>query len=112
MVAVEDNATVMKAGPEALLGSGGDGGGGRSSGRCVTVSSYLEAVGVLACHKAGINPVCLTPEEAPIRQMPPIPVALEGKVAAAAVVREEGTEKDSRSDVAVQSQKSRSAVAA
>lgn len=87
LVAVEDNASVMKAGPGALLGSSnGSGSGGlRSSNRYMTVSSYLEAVGVLACHKAGVNPVCLTPEEAPIRQMPPTPaVALEAAAAAAA----------------------------
>ncbi len=56
----------MKAGAEALLGRDG----GRSA-RCVKVSSYLEAVGVLACHKAGVNPACLTPDVPGIRQMAP-----------------------------------------
>jgi len=68
LIAVEDNSTVMNAGAEALLGSGGGRYGGRS-GRCVTVSSYLEAVGVLACHKAGVNLACLTPDVPSIRQM-------------------------------------------
>jgi len=71
LIAVEDNSTVMNAGAEALLGSGGGRYGGRS-GRCVTVSSYLEAVGVLACHKAGVNLACLTPDVPSIRQMAPM----------------------------------------
>ncbi|CAN0533732.1 unnamed protein product, partial [Ectocarpus sp. 12 AP-2014] len=79
LIAVEDNATVMKADAGALLGSSSS-----VSDRCVTVSSYLEAVGVLACHKAGVNPTCLTPEVPAIRRMPPAPAAAtEGDVAAA-----------------------------
>ncbi|CAM9784634.1 unnamed protein product [Scytosiphon promiscuus] len=68
LVAVEDNATVMDARAGALLG------GTSGSDRCVTVSSYLEAVGVLACHKAGVNPACLTPDVPAIREMPPKPM--------------------------------------
>ncbi|CAM9600977.1 unnamed protein product, partial [Ectocarpus sp. 6 AP-2014] len=81
LIAVEDNATVMKAGARALLGSSGS---NSVSDRYVTVSSYLEAVGVLACHKAGVNPTCLTPELPAIRRLPPAPAAAtEGDVAAA-----------------------------
>lgn len=88
LVAVEDNTTVMNARAGALL----DGTSG--SGRCVTVSSYLEAVGVLACHKAGVNPACLTPDVPAIREMPPKPVTAEdadvGGAGGAADVGEEG----------------------
>lgn len=81
LIAVEDNATVMKAHAGALLGGSSS---SSVSDRCMTVSSYLEAVGVLACHKAGVNPTCLTPEVPAIRRMPPAPAAAtEGDVAAA-----------------------------
>lgn len=40
-----------------------------SASRCVTVSSYLEAVGVLAAHKAGVNPACLTTDVPAVRRM-------------------------------------------
>lgn len=72
LIAVEDNTTVMRAAPGALLGDGA------SSERCVTVSSYLEAVGVLAAHKAGVNPACLTTDVPAIRQMLPVEGAGEG----------------------------------
>lgn len=42
-----------------------------TAGRCVTVASYLEAVGLLAAHKAGVNPACLTANIPPIRKLPP-----------------------------------------
>lgn len=71
---------MMKAGAGALLGSSS--GSSSFSDRCVTVSSYLEAVGVLACHKSGVNPTCLTPEVPAIRRMPPA-AATEGDVAVA-----------------------------
>lgn len=67
LVAVDDNSTVMKAGAGALLGDSG------SSERCVTVSSYLEAVGVLAAHKSGVNPACLTTNVPAVREMLPLP---------------------------------------
>ena len=31
--------------------------------------SYMEAIGLLAAHKAGVNPACLTPTIAPIRDL-------------------------------------------
>ncbi|KAG5189307.1 hypothetical protein JKP88DRAFT_22068, partial [Tribonema minus] len=58
LVGVEDNATVMRASGADL----------RMHGH-VTVRSYLEAVGLLAAHKAGINPACLTPDVPPIRRL-------------------------------------------
>ena len=93
---------MMKAGAEALIG----GGGSSSLDRCVSVSSYLEAVGVLACHKAGVNPACLTPRVPAIRQMAPLPAAKEGTASAAA------PEVDSSRDsgVAVHSQELRALV--
>ena len=33
------------------------------------VRSYMEALGLLAAHKAGVNPACLTPEITPIRDL-------------------------------------------
>ena len=33
------------------------------------VRSYMEALGLIAAHKAGINPACLTPEITPIRDL-------------------------------------------
>ena len=35
----------------------------------VLVRSYMEALGLIAAHKAGINPACLTPEITPIRDL-------------------------------------------
>lgn len=74
LVAVEDNTTVMKAEAKTLLGRGS------STSRCVTVSSYLEAVGVLAAHRAGVNPACLTAHVPSIRKMStgPSPTSSEG----------------------------------
>lgn len=72
LVAVEDNTTVMKAEAKTLLGRGS------STSRCVTVSSYLEAVGVLAAHRAGVNPACLTAHVPSIRQMPKGPLSTSG----------------------------------
>lgn len=56
----------MRASAKALLG------GGAGSDRCVTVSSYLEAVGVLVAHKAGVNPACLTADVTTVREMSPM----------------------------------------
>eukprot|EP00904_Undaria_pinnatifida_P007386 jgi/Undpi1/3778/HiC_scaffold_16.g07147.m1 len=72
LIAVEDNETVMKAGAGALLG------GSKSADRCVTVSSYLEALGVVAAHKAGVNPACLTTDMPAIKKMLPLEAAREG----------------------------------
>ncbi len=38
-------------------------------GRVVRVRSYLEAMGFLAAHKAGLNPGALTPTVASIREL-------------------------------------------
>lgn len=68
MQAVEENETAMKAFPEELLlgaskrGLAGDHG-------IVRVRSYLEAMGLLAAHKAGINPQALTPQSPRLRQL-------------------------------------------
>lgn len=74
LVAVEDNSTVMKAEAKTLLGRGS------STSRYVTVSSYLEAVGVLAAHRAGVNPACLTAQVPTIRQMPTNRSSTSGEV--------------------------------
>lgn len=66
LIAVEENTTVMRAKAGDLLGNG------KGAGRWVTVSSYLEAVGVLVAHKAGVNPACLTTHVSPARKMPSI----------------------------------------
>jgi hypothetical protein len=58
--AVEENTCAMKATAEALkLGREG----------VVVVSSYLEALGVMAAHKAGINPAALTAQISPVRRL-------------------------------------------
>ena len=33
------------------------------------VRSYMEALGLIAAHKAGVNPACLTPEITPMREL-------------------------------------------
>ena len=38
-------------------------------GRIVRVRSYLEAMGFLAAHKAGLNPGALTPHVSSIREL-------------------------------------------
>ena len=35
----------------------------------VLVRSYMEALGLIAAHKAGINPACLTTDVASIREL-------------------------------------------
>jgi Protein of unknown function (DUF3326) len=57
IIAVEENTTRMQVPPEAI---------GISA---VRVRSYLEAIGVLAAHKAGINPALLQPKIHPLRQI-------------------------------------------
>jgi hypothetical protein len=62
--AVEENSTEMKAFPDRLFPC-------RlwEQGRIVRVRSYLEAMGFLAAHKAGLNPGALTPNVASIREL-------------------------------------------
>ncbi len=55
MVAVEDNHTRMRVPPEAL------------GIPAVRVSSYLEAAGMIAAHRAGVNPPALRATIAPIQ---------------------------------------------
>ncbi len=50
IVAVEDNQTRMQVPPEVL------------GIRALRVTSYLEALGVLVAHRAGLNPLALRPE--------------------------------------------------
>jgi len=57
VVGVEENTCAMAVSPERL-------GGG-----VVRVRSYMEAIGLLAAHKAGVNPACLTPTVAPIADL-------------------------------------------
>ena len=100
----------MKAGANALLGSNSSSSSSSSSlDRCVSVSSYLEAVGILACHKAGVNPACLTPDVAAIHQMAALPAASESVAndAASGVV---GVVEGSSRDAAAHSQELRSLV--
>lgn len=62
--AVEENTTEMQAFPERLFPP-------RlwEEGRIVRVRSYLEAMGFVAAHKAGLNPGALTPNVGAIRQL-------------------------------------------
>ncbi|MBW4440573.1 MAG: DUF3326 domain-containing protein [Plectolyngbya sp. WJT66-NPBG17] len=55
IIAVEENQTTLQVRSEAL--------GIRST----IVKSYLEAIGVLICDRAGINPAALSPEISPIQ---------------------------------------------
>ena len=64
LIVVEDNESAMDATPEVIGLGQGEGGG---PCRVVEVSSYLEAVGVLAAHKAGIGPLTLTPKSSKLR---------------------------------------------
>jgi hypothetical protein len=50
IITVEENKTVIKVSPEPL------------GIKSIRVNSYLEAVGVLVAHKAGINPAALRPK--------------------------------------------------
>lgn len=55
MLAVEENHTTMQV-PPALMGIA-----------ALRVTSYLEAVGVLAAHRAGVHPMTLRPAIAPLQ---------------------------------------------
>ena len=57
-VAVEENTSCLDVSPEALNADG-----------IITVRSYMEALGLLAAHKAGVNPACLTADIASIRDL-------------------------------------------
>lgn len=58
VVAVEENACALEVTAERLRMDG-----------VVVVRSYMEALGLLAAHKAGVNPACLTPHITPIREL-------------------------------------------
>ena len=58
VLAVEENTCALEVRADALQMEG-----------VVLVRSYMEALGLIAAHKAGINPACLTPEITPIRDL-------------------------------------------
>ncbi|TFI55529.1 DUF3326 domain-containing protein [Mastigocladus laminosus UU774] len=55
IVTVRENHTLLQVPPQPL------------GIKSIEVNSYLEAVGVLVAHKAGINPYALTPDISPLR---------------------------------------------
>ncbi|PMB17313.1 hypothetical protein CEN47_26135, partial [Fischerella thermalis CCMEE 5319] len=55
IVTVQENHTLLRVPPQPL------------GIKSVEVNSYLEAVGVLVAHKAGINPYALNPEISQLR---------------------------------------------
>ncbi|WP_242057044.1 MULTISPECIES: DUF3326 domain-containing protein [Oscillatoriales] len=57
IICVEENQTQMQVPPESL------------GIEALRVHSYLEAVGVLVAHRAGINPSALSPDLSPIRSV-------------------------------------------
>lgn len=59
IVAVEENESAMDVQPESVGGHG----------RIVRVRSYMEAIGLVAAHRTGINPACLTPTIVPMRDL-------------------------------------------
>ena len=59
VIAVEENASAMDV-PAAKLGNG-------VAERVVVVRSYAEAIGLMAAHKAGVQPASLTPRTTSIR---------------------------------------------
>ena len=58
VVAVEENTCALDVSAAALRASG-----------VVVVKNYMEALGLLAAHKAGVNPACLTTDVASIREL-------------------------------------------
>ena len=58
VVAVEENTCALDVSAEALQAQG-----------IVVVRSYMEALGLLAAHKAGVNPACLTTDLAAFRDL-------------------------------------------
>ena len=55
IIAVQENQTRMQVSPETL------------GIKAIHVNSYLEAIGVIAAHKAGISPAALMPSLSPLR---------------------------------------------
>ena len=58
VVAVEENTCALEVSGEALKAEG-----------VLVVRSYMEALGLLAAHKAGVNPACLTSDTTSIRSL-------------------------------------------
>jgi len=58
VIAVEENTCALNVSAPALHASG-----------VVAAQSYMEALGLLAAHKAGVNPACLTDDVASIREL-------------------------------------------
>jgi len=58
VVAVEENECALEVSAARLQMDG-----------VVVVRSYMEAIGLLAAHRAGVNPACLTPHVASIRDL-------------------------------------------
>ena len=58
VVGVEENKCALDVTAEALRAKG-----------VVVVRSYMEAIGLLGAHKAGVNPACLTDDVASIRHL-------------------------------------------
>ena len=59
VVAVEENTCALDVTASAL----------RAAEGVIVVKSYMEALGLLAAHKAGVNPACLTADVASIREL-------------------------------------------
>jgi hypothetical protein len=57
IITVEENKTLIKVPPQPL------------GIKTIQVNSYLEAVGVLVAHKAGINPSALRPKLLPLQSI-------------------------------------------
>ena len=60
IIAVTENTTVMQSTAVAL--------GLTTSQNYMSVSSYAEAIGTVAAHKAGVMLECLTPSVLPLRE--------------------------------------------
>ena len=58
VIAVEENTCCLEVSSDALKARG-----------VLVVRSYMEALGLLAAHKAGVNPACLTAHVASIREL-------------------------------------------
>ena len=58
VVAVEENECALQVSADKLKMDG-----------VIVVRSYMEAIGLLAAHRAGVNPACLTPHVASIRDL-------------------------------------------
>ena len=58
VIAVEENKCCLDVSAESLQEKG-----------VLVVRSYMEAIGLIAAHKAGVNPSCLTTDVASIRDL-------------------------------------------